>query len=70
MDIRELRVGDIIYRPDCNDTVVEIRANGIIGLDHNRGIIPFESLEPISLTDELLEKNRVHTSKQTSRRWH
>ena len=56
MDIRELRVGDIIYRPDCNDTVVEIRANGIIGLDHNRGIIPFESLEPISLTDELLEK--------------
>ena len=56
MDIRELRIGDIIYRPCCNDTVVEIRKNGIIGLERNRGVIPFKNLKPIPLTDKWLER--------------
>lgn len=37
MDIKELRVGNKIWRPDCYDEVVEIRENGIIGLDSLRG---------------------------------
>lgn len=50
-------IGDIIYRPDCYDRVVEIRSNGIIGQDSNRGLIPFSELKPIQLTKEILEKN-------------
>ena len=56
MDIRELRIEDRVYRPCCNDTVVEIRKNGIIGLERNRGVIPFKDLKPIPLKDKLLER--------------
>lgn len=31
MDIKELRVGNTIWRPCCYDKVVEIRENGSIG---------------------------------------
>jgi hypothetical protein len=54
---KDLMIGDIIYRPDCYDRVVEIRSNGIIGQDSNRGLIPFSELKPIQLTKEILEKN-------------
>lgn len=57
MNNKDLQIGDIIYRPDCYDRVVEIRSNGIIGLDANRGLIPFSELKPIQLTKEILEKN-------------
>lgn len=53
----ELMIGDLVYRPDCYDTVKEIRENGIIGADSFRGIIGFKELEPIPLTSEILEKN-------------
>ena len=56
MDIRELIIEDRVYRPCCNDTVVEIRKNGIIGLERNRGVIPFKDLKPIPLKDKLLER--------------
>lgn len=57
MKSTDLMVGDIIYRPDCYDKVVEIRLNGIIGKDSNRGLIPFSELKPIEITPEILEKN-------------
>ena len=56
MDRKELKIGDMIYRPCCNDVVREIRTNGIIGLDNNRGIIGFKDLKPIPLKDKLLER--------------
>ena len=57
MKPNELMIGDWVYRPDCYSKVKEIRENGIIGLDHLRGIISFTELEPIPLTPEILEKN-------------
>ena len=57
MKATDLLVGDIIYRPDCYDEVVEIRLNGIIGKDPNRGLIPFDEIRPIEITPEILEKN-------------
>lgn len=56
MDIKELRVGNKIWRPCCYDEVVEIRENGIIGIDSLRGLIPYSDIEPIPITDELLLK--------------
>lgn len=60
-------IGDWVYRPDCYSKVKEIRENGIIGLDHLRGIIGFEELEPIPLTPEILEKNGF--VEKSERRW-
>lgn len=57
MTQEELQIGDWLYRPDCYDRVVEIRLNGIIGQDSNRGLIPFSELKPIEITPEILEKN-------------
>ena len=57
MKSTDLMIGDWVYRPDCYSKVKEIRENGIIGLDHLRGIISFEELKPIPLTPEILEKN-------------
>ena len=56
MDRRDLKFGDIIYRPDCYDIVREIRTNGIIGEDSFLGVIPFKNLKPIPLTDKWLER--------------
>lgn len=56
MKATDLMVGDSIYRPDCYDEVVEIRLNGIIGKDSNRGLIPFDEIRPIEITPEILEK--------------
>ena len=57
MEAKDLMIGDFVYRPDCVDQVCEIRSNGIIGLDPNRGLIPFDELEPIEITPKILEKN-------------
>ena len=57
MKPQELRIGNKIWRPCCYDEVVEIRDNGIIGLDSLRGIIPYSEIEPIPITEELLLKN-------------
>lgn len=57
LSFKSLMIGDIIYRPDCYDRVVEIRSNGIIGQDSNRGLIPFSELKPIQFTKEILVKN-------------
>lgn len=56
MKSQELRIGNQIWRPCCYDEVVEIRENGIIGLDSLRGLIPYSEIEPIPITDELLLK--------------
>ena len=57
MEKEDLKIGNIIWRPCCNDEIVEIRENGIIGLDKLRGLISFNELKPIILTKELLLKN-------------
>ena len=57
MEKEELQINDLVYRPECYDEVVEIRSNGIIGLDQNRGLIPFSELKPIEITPKILEKN-------------
>ena len=57
MNIKELRVGNNIWRPCCYDEVVEIRENGLIGLDNLRGLISYSEIEPIPITEELLFKN-------------
>jgi hypothetical protein len=57
MEKEDLKIGNIIWRPCCNDEIVEIRENGIIGLDKLRGLISFNELKPITLTKELLLKN-------------
>lgn len=57
MDCKDLMVGDYIHRPDCIDKVVEIRKNGIIGIDSLRGLIDFQKLQPIPITGDILEKN-------------
>lgn len=57
MKVQELRIGNIIWRPCCCDEVLEIRENGIIGIDSLRGLIPYSEIEPIPITDELLLKN-------------
>ena len=54
MKVGELRIGNWIWRPCCNDQVVEILETGIIGLDKLRGLMSFEELKPIPLTHELL----------------
>lgn len=54
---QDLQIGDCFYRPDCVDKVVEIRKNGVIGLDLLRGLIPFSEIKGISITPEILEKN-------------
>ena len=56
MDIKELRVGNKIWRPCCYDEVLEIRENGIIGLDSLRGLIPYSDISPIPITEEILKK--------------
>lgn len=56
MDIKELRVGNSIWRPCCYDEVVEIRENGIIGIDSLRGLISYGEIEPIPITEEILLK--------------
>lgn len=53
----ELKIGNKFWRHNCIDEVVEIRDNGIIGLDNLRGIISFSEIKPISLTEEILNKN-------------
>ena len=57
MKATDLMVGDSIYRADCYDRVVEIRLNGIIGQDSNRGLIPFDEIRPIEITPEILVNN-------------
>lgn len=57
MKINELRVGNLFYRPCCNDLVMEVRAGGVIGLDRNRGIIWLHEMQPIELTKEFFEKH-------------
>ena len=57
MNIIELQIGNIFYRHCCNDRVVEIRKDGVIGLDNLRGIIPFNEIEPILITKEFLLEN-------------
>ena len=39
MKATDLMVGDIIYKPDCYDKVVEIRLNGIIFVFSNKNSI-------------------------------
>ena len=56
MKPHELRVGNKIWRPCCYDEVVEIRENGIIGLDSLRGLLSYGEIEPIPITEELLLK--------------
>ena len=56
MEAQELRIGNKIWRPCCYDEVVEIRENGIIGIDSLRGLISFGEIEPIPITEELLLK--------------
>lgn len=56
MKPQELRIGNKIWRPCCYDEVVEIRENGIIGLDSLRGLISYSEIEPIPITEELLLK--------------
>ena len=60
MDKRELSVGNWIWRPDCYDQVVEIRSDGIIGIDEGVGVIPFEDIKPIPIYGETLERNGFH----------
>lgn len=67
LNCKSLMIGDWVYRPDCYSKVKEIRGNGIIGLDHLRGIISFEELEPIPLTTEILEKYGF--TEKSERRW-
>lgn len=57
MKKQELMMGNSVWRPCCNDEVTEIRDNGIIGLDSFRGLISFEELHPIPITEEWLLKN-------------
>lgn len=54
MKPQELRIGNKLQRPCCYDEVVEIRENGIIGLDRLRGVIAYSEIEPILIEDELL----------------
>lgn len=57
MEANELRIGNKIWRPCCYDEVVEVRENGIIGLDSLRGLLTYGEIEPIPVTEELLLKN-------------
>lgn len=54
---QDLQIGNYFYRPDCADKVVEIRKNGVIGLDLLRGLIPFSEIKGIPITPKILEKN-------------
>lgn len=56
MEAKELRSGNKIWRPCCYDEVLEIRENGIIGLDSLRGLISYSEIEPIPITEEMLLK--------------
>ena len=58
MEANGLMIGDYFYRPDCFDRVIEIHKNGVIGSDPLRGLIPWSEIKPITLTTEILEKNR------------
>jgi hypothetical protein len=57
MKAGDLMIGDKFWRPACVDQVVEIRKDGVIGLDPLRGLISFNEIEPIILTPEVLIKN-------------
>lgn len=57
MKINELRIGNIFYRYCCNDEVMEVRADGVIGLDSLRGIISLDEMQPVELTKDFFEKN-------------
>lgn len=64
MKPNELQIGDYFYRPDCIDKVVEIRKNGVIGLDsifRNKGI---------SITSDILEKNGFEYKEEWMEWWH
>ena len=54
MESNELRIGNKIWRPCCCDEVVEVREDGIIGIDSLRGQIIYNEIEPIPVTEELL----------------
>lgn len=54
MESNELRIGNKIWRPCCYDEVVEVRENGIIGIDSLRGLLTYGEIEPIPVTKELL----------------
>lgn len=56
MEAKELRIGNKFWRLCCNDEVVEIRQDGVIGIDSLRGLIPYSEIEPIPVTEELLLK--------------
>ena len=56
MEANELRIGNKIWRPCCCDEVVEVREDGIIGIDSLRGQIIYDEIEPIPVTEELLLK--------------
>ena len=56
MEANELRIGNKIWRPCCCDEVVEVREDGIIGIDSLRGQIIYNEIEPIPVTEELLLK--------------
>lgn len=57
MEANELRIGNLVWRPCYNDKVVEIRENGIIGLDNLRGIIPFSELKPVPITKKWIAEH-------------
>ena len=56
MEANELRIGNKFWRCCCYDEVVEVRRNGVIGLDSLRGLISYGEIEPIPVTEELLLK--------------
>ena len=56
MEARELRIGNKFWRLCCNDEVVEIRQDGVIGIDSLRGLISYSEIKPIPITEELLLK--------------
>ena len=56
MEAKELRIGNKILRPCCYDEVVEVREDGIIGLDSLRGLLTYGEIKPIPVTEELLLK--------------
>lgn len=57
LTVQDLQIGDYFHRPDCIDKVVEIRKNGVIGLDSLRGLVGFTEIAPIPITPEILKNN-------------
>lgn len=65
MKQNELMTGDYFYRPDCVDRAVEIRKNGVIGVDSLRGLIPWSEISPITTSPEILETNAFRVQGHT-----